>query len=441
MQAGIDAPIGKNLEKMERSMPLNPKRTAGIYSELEKQTPLERETRIWNSLQELLAAAWQGSEEFRARLELAGLSPDRIQSLEDWPAIPVFRKKDLISFQAEQGLQGLVSCDLGRLRRIFMSPGPIFDPEGAGPDYWGWTEAFYACGFRPGDLVQMTFSYHLTPAGLMLEEPLREIGCAVIPAGPGNTAVQLELLTKLPVTGFVGMASYLKVIKDKAVEQGLDIRKDLSLEVAFVAAERLSQTLREELERELGMTIRQGYGTADVGCMAYECQNLTGMHLSSRCHVEICDPKTGVPVAPGEVGEVVVSPFTTEYPLVRLATGDLSRLVEAPCPCGRSSARLAGILGRVDDTAKVKGQFIYPHQVAEVVAKYPQILRWQVVVTNPKGLDSLGVRLLARGDFPQEEFAKSFQDRLKLRPKIEIIAEESELPENSRALVDERTFD
>jgi phenylacetate-CoA ligase len=265
-------------------------RTTGFYSDLETETSEQRAARAWTAVTRLVARGWEKSREFRSRMETAGLAPADIRSWEQWTRIPKFSKKELIAFQQTQGLYAMLGCDVGALSRIYMSPGPIFDPEGRGRDHWGWTEAFYAAGFRPGDVAQMTFGYHLTPAGLMLEEPLRELGCAVIPAGPGNTAVQIELLTKLPVTGFVGMASYLKIIKDTARGQGLDLGKDFKLAVAFVAAERLTDSLRAELECELRMRVRQGYGTADVGCIAYECQELGGMHLSSRCCVEIVDP-------------------------------------------------------------------------------------------------------------------------------------------------------
>ncbi len=416
-------------------------RKRGVFSELETQSPEQRQARKWPAMQHLVQTAWSGSQEFQGRLEKAGLTPEDVASLDDWPAIPVIHKKEIIALQQERGLGSMLSCEVGDLSRIYMSPGPIFDPESRSHDYWGWTEAFFAAGFRPRDVVQMTFSYHLTPAGLMLEEPLREIGCAVVPAGPGNTDTQIELLTRLPVTGFVGMASYLKVIKDKAAKSGLDPKKDFRLQAAFVAAERLPESLRSELEDELSMLIRQGYGTADVGCAAYECPQLTGMHISSRCWVEICDPKTGQPLPVGETGEVVITPFTTAYPLVRLGTGDLSYLVDDPCSCGRTSARLGSIVGRVDDTAKVKGQFIYPHQAKEVAAKFPSIQRWQIVVSNPGGKDAIAVKLLARGEADVDGFVKAFQTGLKLRPQVIMVDTDSELPEGAPALVDERTFD
>ena len=416
-------------------------RTQGVHGELETQSPQDRKDRKWGELKELMDTAWRGSMEFRNRMEKAGLNPTDIRSFEQWPEIPVFRKKELIGLQTTGAkIGGLLTCDIGDLQRIYQSPGPIFDPEGRGDDYWGWTEGFYAAGFRKKDVVQMTFGYHLTPAGLMLEQPLRELGCAVIPAGPGNTAVQIELMTELPVTGFVGMASYLRVIADKAASSGLDLKKDFHLRVAFVAAERLSESLRRGLELDFGMLVRQGYGTADLGCVAYECPHLGGMHTASRCYVEICDPETGRPLPLGETGEVVATPFTHAYPLIRFATGDLSYFVDRECACGRTSLKLGGIVGRVDDTAKVKGQFIYPAQAAEVMAAFPGVSGWQIVVENPKGKDALFLKVRLDGDFDLKKCETLFQKRLKLRPVIEILPKGEDMPEDAPLLVDNRHF-
>jgi phenylacetate-CoA ligase len=416
-------------------------RTQGFYHERETETPSARKNRQWLTIRAVVEAATSFDGEFRERLADAGIVPDEIRSMEDFTSIPVLRKKELSRLQREKGLSWFLSGTPGSLSRIYQSPGPIYDPEGRQPDFWGWAEAFYAAGFRAGDLAQMTFSYHLTPAGLMLEEPLRALGCAVIPAGPGNSAVQLQLLQELPVTGFVGMTSFLKTLGQKAMEQGLDPAKDFGLRVGFVAAERLPESLRTEVQDMFGMIIRQGYGTADAGCIAYECAELGGMHLSGRCLVEICDPATGRPVPPGELGEVVVTPFTVDYPLVRLATGDLSRLSEAPCACGRTSAKLMGILGRVDDTAKVRGQFVYPSQVAAAMTRFPQILRHQVVVGNPGGKDRLTLRIETNGPVDTIEVAAAFQETAKLRPAVTVLGLGETIPEGAPALVDERTYD
>ena len=409
------------------------------YHDLETESRARRRKRKWLALETLLEKAWMYSNEFKARMGAAGLAEKDIRHMDDFSRIPVLRKKEIIGLQAEQGLDWMLTREIGELRRIYQSPGPIFDPEGADADYWGWAEGFYAAGFRPRDVVQMTFSYHLTPAGLMLEEPLRCIGCAVIPAGPGNTETQIDLMRRLPVTGFVGMASFLRIIGEKAKAKGLDPRKDFSLRVAFVAAEKLTSTLRQSVEELFGATVRQGYGTADVGCIAYECERADGMHLSSRAHVEICDPATGEPLPDGETGEVVVTPFTGEYPLIRLATGDLSRIVEEPCECGRTSRRLAGWLGRADDTAKVKGQFIYPAQVGVVMAEFEEIECWQMVVSNPKGKDTLTCRLKLRSgaELDHGEFTQAFQARCKLRPAVVPV---DELDEDAPRLVDDRSY-
>ncbi len=407
------------------------------YHDLETESKKKRAERKWKAVKTLLEKASLFSNEFKTRMNAAGMEIKEIKSLEEYSQIPPLRKKDIISLQSEHGLEWLLSCEIGDLRRIYQSPGPIFDPEGDSCDHWGWAEGFFAAGFRPKDVVQMTFSYHLTPAGLMLEEPLREIGCAVIPAGPGNTDVQLELMTRLPVTGFVGMASYLKIIGKKAQAAGFDLNKDIQLRTAFVAAEMLPESLRNEVQEMFGITVRQGYGTADVGCIAYECDQLGGMHTSSRALVEICDPTTGLPLPIGETGEVVVTPFTGHYPLIRLATGDLSAFIEAPCKCGRTSLRLDGIKGRADDTAKVKGQFIYPSQAAKVMAQFDQIKAWQLVVSNPGGRDTLSCCLKLSAPLDNDKFTAAFQAVMKLRPVIEPV---DKLAADAPRLVDKREF-
>ena len=388
-----------------------------------------------------LTQAYALSGEFKSRLDGAGLVPEVIDSWEAFCRIPVLRKKELPAIQASgERLGGLLTLDPGQLRRLYLSPGAILDPEGRAPDYWGWAEAFQAAGFRPGDLVQMTFSYHLTPAGHMLEEPLQHLGCAVIPAGPGNTEQQVDLLAQLPVTGFVGMTSFLRTIGERARARGLEPRRDFRLRNAFVAAERLPEALRAEVERDFGITVRQGYGTADVGAIAYECPALGGMHATSRGVTQICDPATGLPVPEGEVGEVVFTPFCRAYPLIRLATGDLSRLLPGPCPCGRTSPRLGGILGRVDDTVKVKGQFLYPAQAAQALAGFQELTAWRVVVDNPGRSDRVRLQYAARADVDTGALEAAFRAGCKLRPLLERV-EPGDIAPDAPRIQDERTFD
>lgn len=410
------------------------------YTEYETEPREKRMQRKWKAVKEVLYQAELGSGEFRARLAEMGACVGDFKNFEDYGNIPPLRKRDVIKWQQKHGLGWFLNGEPGQLSRIYQSPGPIYDPEGREEDYWAWSEGFFAAGFRPGDLAQNTFSYHMTPAGLMLEEPLRDIGCGVIPAGPGNTEKQIEFMTQLPVTAFIGMTSYLKVIGQKAEAAGFDLKQDFSLKKAYVAAEPLPESLRAEVEAMFGITVRQGYGTADVGCIAYECMELGGMHLSNYRHVEICDPTTGKPLPDGEIGEVVVTPFFTDYPLVRLATGDLSSIDLSMCDCGRTARKLTGWKGRADDTAKVKGQFIYPGQAGAVFAKYPEVGAWQIQVKNPGGRDALVVVLETAKDLDTDAFAEDFQSIMKLRPQVVFVAPGT-LPDDAPRLVDERTFD
>ena len=417
-------------------------RQTGYFHDLETMSRDRRPGYLWGRLNHLLDFAYDNSKAFKKRMKDAGLVPGDIQSLGDWSVIPALGKKDLVHLQPSgPDLGGLLTCKPGDLRHIYMSPGPIVDPEARQKDYWGFAEAFYAAGFRKSDVVQMTFSYHFTPAGLMMEEPLHEIGCAVFPAGPGNSDGQIEAMIRLGVSGYVGMASFLKIIADKAESRGLDLKKDFRLKVAFVAAERLAESLRNELEERFGMQVRQGYGTADLGCIAYECPEKSGMHLSNRCYVEICDPETKKPLAPGETGEVVVTAFNPVYPLIRLATGDLSALCVQACPCGRTTLLLKGILGRVDDTVKVKGQFVYPSQVAEVLQDFHMIKAWKLIAANPGGRDRLSLHLLCSGDMDIVPVSRAFQEKIRLRTEVIISRDEKDFQETGPKIEDRRTWD
>ncbi len=416
-------------------------RTEGIYSRREVLDESERRQYYQIQLKDLLTYAYRYSEDVKKRFDRAQFQVGKFKQLADLKHIPILKKKELIFLQSMgPRLGGLLTKDLGDLRRVFLSPGPIFDPEDREDDYWGWTEGFYATGFRSGDVVQVTFNYHLTPAGLMFEEPLRNLGCAVMPAGPGNSATQLEIMQKLRVTGYVGTPSYLMHLAQKGEESGLNLRKDLFLEVAFVTGEKFSEKMRANLEKKFDLIMRQGYGTADVGCIGYECFHKNGLHIANRAFVEICHPDTGIPLKDGEVGEIVVTAFNKTYPLIRLATGDLSYIDRAPCPCGRTSPRLGNIVGRVDTTARIKGMFVYPHQVEQVISRFEEIKRWQIEVVNPGGIDEMTLMIEASNFKREDELLHIFREKIKLRPELKVLAPGT-LPAQIRPIEDKRKWD
>ncbi len=416
-------------------------RTEGIYSRREVLDESERAKFYQIQLKELLSYAYRYSEDVKKRFDRAQFSLENFKKLSDLKHIPILKKKELIFLQSMgPRLGGLLTKDLGELKRIFLSPGPIFDPEDRETDYWGWTEGFYAVGFRPGDITQITFNYHMTPAGLMFEEPLRNLNCSVMPAGPGNTNTQLDIMQKLRVTGYVGTPSYLMHLAQKAEERGLNLRKDLYLEVAFVTGEKFSEKMRTTLEKKFDLILRQGYGTADVGCIGYECFHKSGLHIGNRVYVEICHPDTGIPLKDGDVGEIVITSFNKTYPLIRLATGDLGYIQRTPCACGRTSPRLGNIVGRVDTTARIKGMFVYPHQVEQLIAGYEEIKRWQIEVTNPGGIDEMTLFLEASSFRREDEIKHEFREKIKIRPIIKILAPGT-LPLKIKSIEDKRTWD
>jgi phenylacetate-CoA ligase len=416
-------------------------RTEGIYSRREVLDDGERRQFYLIQLKDLLSYAYRYSEDVKKRFDRAQFNVEKFRQLGNLKHIPILKKKELIFLQSMgPRLGGLLTKDLGELKRVFLSPGPIFDPEDRVDDYWGYTEAFYSVGFRPGDVTQVTFNYHLAPAGLMFEEPLRNLGCAVMPAGPGNAATQLEIMQKLRIQGFVGTPSYLLHLAQKAEEKNINLRKELFLEVAFVTGEKFSEKMRNMLEKKFDLIMRQGYGTADVGCIGYECFHKTGLHIANRVFVEICHPDTGIPLKDGEVGEIVVTAFNKTYPLIRLATGDLSYIDRSPCACGRTSPRLGNIVGRVDTTARIKGMFVYPHQVEQVLSRFEEIKRWQIEVTNPGGIDEMTLYVESSVFKREDELLHQFREKIKLRPELKILAPGS-LPPQIKPIEDKRVWD
>src|SRR5512142_704868 len=333
---------------LRRSTILNP--------EIESRPAADRVTYLENRLRQSIAHAYLNAPRFRLALDAAGVAPRDIAGLADLARIPIVHKDDLPALQAEDPpFGGLAAVRTRNLKRVFVSPSHIYDPQGQGQDFWRYRPALAAAGFRCGDIVLNTFSYHMTPAGFMFDHALRTLGCVVVPTGPGNTDVQVRIASELGATGYVGAPSFLYTILKKAAE----LRAPLQIEVAYVSGEILPDSLRHELETDYGIRVLQGYGTSDLGMLAYECLEKNGMHVNPEVIVEVLDPDTGEAVAPGVAGEVVATTFDESYPLIRFATGDISAFVEnGPCACGRTAPKLAGIVGHVGDAVKVKGTFV-----------------------------------------------------------------------------------
>jgi phenylacetate-CoA ligase len=368
---------------------------------------------------------------------LAHLAKDDITDRASLAHLPVTRKSDLFALQTQSPpFGGLLAVPVGALARVFVSPGPFYDPEGSDPDYWGAARCLFAAGFRAGDIVHNSFSYHLTPAGSMFETGLRALGAAVIPGGVGQTEQQLSTIAAIRPTGYVGTPSFLRILLEKAIETGVRVS---SIRRALVSGEAFLPAVRS-LFTERGIDAYQVYGTADLGLIAYESVARDGLVCNESCVVEIVRPGTGDPVPDGEVGEVVVTQLHNRaYPLIRFGTGDLSAILPGDSACGRTNVRIKGWLGRADQTTKVRGMFVHPHQIAEVVKRFPEIQRARLTVTR-RDLDDemhLTVAAIEPQDGLTQAVANALRDITKLRGEVTIVAPES-IPNDGKVIDDQR---
>jgi phenylacetate-CoA ligase len=387
----------------------------------------------------LVAAAAEQIPALAERLRGAGVEPGELTSVEALDRIPVLTKDGLIDVQtAAPPFGGLLSAE-ATVRRIFQSPGPIYEPELDEPDPWRWRAAFEAAGFHAGEIVLNAAGYHLTPLGAMFEEGVRALGGTVVPGGVGNLELQVRVCADVEATGYVGLPSYLKALLDKADEVGLG--DSLRLERAFVTAEPLPPSLRAALEERVPV-VRQGYGTAEGGNLGYECELKAGFHVPHDALVEVCDLDTGRALWDGEEGQVVYTLFRREYPLVRLGTGDLSAFVPEPCECGRPTPRIAGWLGRVGEAVKVRGMFLHPRQVRSVMADVPEVTRYRFVVEREEHRDVLRCEFVPAVDADAAALAESLKERVRsaLRFNAEVEAVES-IEADAPVLVDTRTWE
>jgi len=410
------------------------------YDALEARDPHERERSLMARLPRQIAHARSATPAF-ARI-LADVDASQITSREALARLPVTRKSELLALQqqarATDSFGGFAAIGRGPLmRRVFASPGTIYEPEGAAPDYWRTARALHAAGFRAGELVHNSFSYHMTPAGSIMETGAHALGCTVFAGGTGQTEQQLDAIAELRPDGYSGTPSFLKILMEKAEEKQLRIA---SMNKALVSGEACPPSLVQWFAAR-GMQALQCYATADLGLIAYETSSREGLVLDEGVLLEIVRPGTGDPVPPGEVGEVVVTTFNMDYPLVRFGTGDLSALLPGACPTGRTNQRIKGWMGRADQTTKVRGMFVHPGQVAAIVKRFPEVLRARLVVEGEMADDRMTLHL----ECPQppeslaERVAEAIRELTKLRGDVRIVGAGS-LPNDGKVIEDARSY-
>lgn len=407
-----------------------------FFDQLETRDPIARETALFNLLPGLITRAKAQAPGWAAHL--ASVDAEAVTSREALAQLPLLRKSELKERQSRlPPFGGFATSEPGAVARIFMSPGPIFEPEGLGDNWWRSARALAAAGFMRGDIVHNTFAYHLTPGGWILDAGARALGCAVVPAGPGNTEQQLEAIHHLKPTAFIGVPDFLKILLDKGREAARPIT---SFRRAMVSGGALFPSLRQEY-REQGIAVFQAYATADLGIIAYETPALEGMVVEEAVIVEIVRPGTGDPVPESEVGEIVVTAFNRDYPMIRLATGDLSAVLPGQSPCGRTNMRIKGWMGRADQTTKVKGMFVHPEQVAEVGRRFPEATRLRLVVGRVGEQDAmvLKVESTAPDAALAGKIGEALQAVTKLKGEVTIVPPGS-LPNDGKVIADERTY-
>jgi phenylacetate-CoA ligase len=396
--------------------------------ELEQPLPVQRADFAARKLREIVAHARKNSDHYRKIL------PREVTELSQ---IPITRKDDVPGLQGrEPPFGGLLGVPLAQLQRIFASPGPILDPQGAGDDFWRFKMALAAAGFQAGDVALNSASYHLTPLGFMLDNAARSLGCVVIPAGVGQTDLQVRIAHTTRATAYLGTPSFLYTL----LKRGRELGMPLAIEVAFVTAEMLPESLRAELEKNFGVRVLQGYGTADQGLLAYECAEKGGMHLHPECILEVLDLETGALAAPGEPGELVATTFDEAYPLIRFATGDIGSMIHSPdpCRCGRTLPKLAGLLGRVGDAVKVKGMFIRGAEIDKALKAFPGVVRFQAVVTREQHQDRVEyvIELAPGTSLDAGRVGEALREAVKVRGDVRFAA----VPEGSKRVDDRRVW-
>jgi len=411
------------------------------FDALETRAPAAREAALMAALPAQVAHAKKNAPGF-GRI-LAAVDPAGVNSRAALAKLPVIRKSDLPELQkASPPLGGLNATPVAKMAKLFVSPGPLYEPEGTGSDWWRTARALHAAGVRAGDLVINTLAYHFVPAGSMFESGARAIGCTVVPAGTGQTEMQVATIRDLQIASFVGTPSFLKLIVEKAEEMKADIG---CLKKALVGAEYLPPALRDAM-RARGIQVLQMYGTADLGLIAYETTAADGlvnegMMLEEALILEIVRPGTGDPVAPGEVGEIVITSFNPDYPLIRFGTGDLSAVLTAPSPCGRTNVRIKGWMGRADQTTKVRAMFVTPKQVNEIARRHSEVKRARLVIEGETGAERMTLKCEVERSPAglAEALVASIRDVTKLRGEV-VFVKPGDLPNDGKVIDDLRKY-
>ena len=407
------------------------------YDSLETRDPEERERALIQAVSAQVAHAKIKAPIYKSLL--ADIDSEEIIDVEAIAKLPITRKSELIEQQKNnRPFGGYAAIVAPELAHIFASPGPIYEPGSNRHDYWRFARTLYAAGFRPGERIHNCFSYHFTPAGSMLDNGAHALGCSVIPAGVGQSELQVQTIADLSPQGYVGTPSFLKIILEKADELDTDIS---SVTKALVTGEALPSSLRTGFV-ERGIRTQQCYGTADLGAIAYESSAQEGLIIDEGVFLEIVRPGTGDILADGEVGEIVVTSLNPEYPLIRFATGDLSAVMDGASPCGRTNLRIKGWMGRADQTTKVRGMFVHPEQVAEVVKRHPEIQKARLVIEWIDESDR--IKLKCETTSPDESLADSIANSIreicKLRGEVELLEPDS-LPNDGKVIDDIRQYD
>ncbi|RYZ07003.1 MAG: phenylacetate--CoA ligase family protein [Comamonadaceae bacterium] len=410
------------------------------FDALETRPLADREAQLFDALPAQVAHAQQASA--AGAVLLAGISATAVRSRAALAGLPVTRKHELLERQQATrpgdpfgGFSALVRGPA--MPRIFASPGPIYEPEGDRRDYWRAGRALFAAGFRSGDLAHNSFSYHMTPGAFIMESGAHAIGCTVFPAGVGQTEQQLQAIADLRPAAYAGTPSFLRILVEKAQEAGADIT---SIRKALTGGEALPPSLRDWFAGH-GIDVYQSYATADLGLIAYETSAREGLVVDEGVIVEIVRPGTGDPVPDGEVGEVVVTTLTAGYPLIRFGTGDLSAVLAGPDPTGRTNMRIKGWLGRADQTTKVRGMFVHPGQVAQVVRRFPEVARARLVVSGEMANDTMTLQVEADGapDGLAARIGEAVRDVTKLRAEVQVLPPGS-LPNDGKVIEDARSY-